>query len=121
MDNPWYSLLSFDSVPQKITAKAAVPKESPWFSGHFPGEPILPGIAELSMVFDLIKKKFSENAKNIIIISLKKIRFKLIVKPEEILDIIITSMENLTNTYSFKISSGDNITCSGIITVTETN
>jgi 3-hydroxyacyl-[acyl-carrier-protein] dehydratase len=122
MNDPWYSLLNSGSVLQNsISAKVAVPKDSPWFSGHFPGEPILPGIAELSMVFDLIKNVFSKNSKNVKLISLKKIRFKYIVKPEEILDIVVTSVENLVNTYSFIISCGENITCSGIISVTETN
>jgi 3-hydroxyacyl-[acyl-carrier-protein] dehydratase len=122
MNDPWYSLINFESVSHNgISAKTVVPKDSPWFSGHFPGEPILPGIAELSMIFDLLKKIFSKNKINVTIISLKKIRFKYIVKPDEILDIIVTSSDDSKNIYSFKISAGNNITCSGIITVAETN
>jgi 3-hydroxyacyl-[acyl-carrier-protein] dehydratase len=118
MNNTWYSLSNIEATAQNIiSAKAAVPAGSPWFSGHFPGEPILPGIAELSMVFDVIKNKFTESNNNFKIISFKKVRFKLVVKPEELLSIIITSAENLTNTYSFKITAGEKIACSGIITV----
>ena len=71
MNNTWYSLSNIEAASQNIiSAKATVPVESPWFSGHFPGEPILPGIAELSMIFDVIKKKFTENYKNFKIVSL---------------------------------------------------
>jgi 3-hydroxymyristoyl/3-hydroxydecanoyl-(acyl carrier protein) dehydratase len=33
-----------------IEALADVSDDSPWFSGHFPGEPILPGIALVHIV-----------------------------------------------------------------------
>jgi 3-hydroxyacyl-[acyl-carrier-protein] dehydratase len=122
MSEPWYSISDLESVSQdSISAKAVAHSDSPWFSGHFPGEPILPGIAELSMVYDLVKKKFAENAKNFRITSLKKIRFKFIVKPEEILDILISSVDNLNNTYSFKLLKDKNIACTGIITIEKTN
>jgi 3-hydroxyacyl-[acyl-carrier-protein] dehydratase len=121
MNESWYSLTNIDVSQNSISAKAAVTADSPWFSGHFPGEPILPGIAELSIIFDIIKNEFYKNTKKLKILSLKKIRFKFLVKPEEILDIIVTLTENMTNTYSFKITLGNNIACSGIITVKETN
>ncbi|MBN2401608.1 MAG: hypothetical protein JXN64_04340 [Spirochaetes bacterium] len=121
MNGSWYSLTNLEIDSQKnILAKASVPADSPWFSGHFPGEPILPGIAELSIIFDLIKNKFKDNSKNLKIISLKKVRFKFLVKPEEMLNIFITSMENISDTYTFKILKEDNIACMGIITVEDT-
>ena len=122
MSEPWYSLSDIESVSQSsISAKAVAHSDSPWFSGHFPGEPILPGIAELSIIYDLVKNKFAENTKNFRIISFKKIRFKFIVKPEEILDILISSVENSDNTYNFKLLKDENIACTGIITIEKTN
>ena len=122
MSEPWYFLSDIESFSQNsISAKAVAHSDSPWFSGHFPGEPILPGIAELSMVYDLIKKNFAENTNNFRITSFKKIRFKFIVKPEEILDILISAIDNLDNTYNFKILKDENVACTGIITIEKIN
>ncbi|MFH0976910.1 MAG: hypothetical protein V1874_14100 [Spirochaetota bacterium] len=122
--NDWYSLsnLQLDSG-KNISANAVVPADSPWFSGHFPGQPILPGIAELSIVFDLLKKNhnITGNKNNLIILSLKKVRFKVLVKPEELLNIKVIQVENSANTYSFKITAANKLTCSGTIAVTETS
>jgi len=66
------------------------------------------------MAFDLVKN-YNKNSENLKIISYKKIRFKMLVKPEEMLYINVKLIGK--NTYSFKITSGENITCSGTMTV----
>ena len=58
---------------------------SPWFSGHFPDAPILPGIAILSMVTDAITHHESEKGKKIRIASIRGVRFRLPVRPDELL------------------------------------
>jgi len=103
-----------------VTANAIVPAESSWFSGHFPGEPILPGIAQLSMIFDLINQCYYNNTKQLKISSLKKVRFKFLVKPEDLLEIKLHSADKPENTFSFKITKGDETACSGFITVENT-
>ncbi len=120
MNESWYLLSNLQCIDNKISANAVVPAGSPWFSGHFPGEPIVPGIAELSLIYDVIKKFYYKKG-NLQIASLKKVRFKYIVKPEELLNIIVTSAEEMVNTYSFKITAGDKLACSGFITLKETD
>ena len=39
---------------ERMTAAAAVPGDSAWYAGHFPDNPILPGIAILAMVEEAI-------------------------------------------------------------------
>jgi 3-hydroxymyristoyl/3-hydroxydecanoyl-(acyl carrier protein) dehydratase len=44
----------------EIEASAYVPTDSPWFAGHFAGEPVLPAIAPIHMPnsqFSAIPKK----------------------------------------------------------------
>ena len=121
MNKPWYSLSNVSvSDDKKVTANVIVPAESSWFSGHFPGEPILPGIAQLSMIFDLINQCYYNNTKQLKISSLKKVRFKFLVKPEDLLEIKLHSADKPENTFSFKITKGDETACSGFITVENT-
>lgn len=116
MNEQWHSITDIKCNSGKlISANAVAPKSSPWFSGHFPEEPILPGIAQLSMVFEIIKE--CNNKKDLLIKSLKKIKFKSIIRPEELLNISVTLNEKSDNIYSFKIISNDNIVCTGQMTV----
>lgn len=100
----------------KITASVAAESTSSWFSGHFPNNPILPGIAQLKMIVDLIAKP--EGGK-VYITSLSRVKFRKIVKPGENLDILVTGSD-VENQYLFKITSGDEDVCSGKMLFTPT-
>ena len=51
----WYEW-SFDNqeADGEVKAHIRVPADSPWFDGHFPDAPVLPGVAQLGMVHDLL-------------------------------------------------------------------
>ena len=93
----------------KITASVTTEEKSPWFSGHFPDNPILPGIAQLKMVVDLLAEEF---AGKLYVTGLSRVKFRKIVKPDEMLDIHITS-SNTENQYIFRITSENEDVCSG--------
>lgn len=92
-----------------MVASVTTAAHSPWFSGHFPDDPVLPGIAQLKMVVDLITKT---GEKNLRMTGLGRVKFRKIVRPEELLDIHVTC-GNKTDQYNFKITSGDEGVCSG--------
>ncbi len=118
MSETWYSLSDLQyNPPDKIFSRIVIPADSPWFSGHFPGEPIVPGIAELSAVYDIIQKYHQERGSSIRITSLKKVRFKNIIKPDEILEIKITLDDSSEESHKFEIASVNGTVCSGIISV----
>ena len=93
----------------EIVASVAIDGNSPWFSGHFPDNPILPGIAQLKMVADLISKSAEGN---MCLTGVTRVKFRKIVKPGDLLDIRVTSGTKI-NQYIFKITSGDQDVCSG--------
>jgi 3-hydroxyacyl-[acyl-carrier-protein] dehydratase len=72
---------------KEITAAVRVPLESPWFCGHFPGKPILPGIAQLGMVFEAINE-FANH--NLTIAAINRVRFRQMIRPDQQLRIIAT-------------------------------
>ncbi len=93
----------------KTTASVITEDNSPWFSGHFPNNPVLPGIAQLKMVVDLITKS---TAGSLRLTGVSRVKFRKIVRPGEQLDIQVAP-GNIENHYTFNITSGNEDVCSG--------
>ncbi len=93
----------------EMSASVATDGSSPWFSGHFPDDPILPGIAQLKMVADLISK--SEKDK-LCMTRLSRVKFRKIVRPDELIDIHVICI-NKKEQYIFRITSESEEVCSG--------
>ena len=81
----------------------------PCFRGHFPDDPILPGVVQLKMIADLITQ--SEPA-DIRFSGVSRIKFRRIVRPSEQLDIEVVC-ESPRTQYGFKITCGTENVCSG--------
>ena len=113
----WYSLKSVDVLSSnEITMEAEISPDSPWFSGHFPGEPILPGVAQLAMALDAIKKL---DRKNLRILSVKRVRFKQVIRPDDKLRITVTPHKKDVLSYLFRIMVNGELASNGILMVEE--
>jgi len=111
----WYSLTNIKrSSSNEILADAIVSGKSPWFSGHFPGEPILPGVALLGMVFDAINQACG---KNFTTSGVKRIKFKQIIKPGDKIQIIAREKNGDNSLYTFQAMVDYKIACTGIMIV----
>jgi 3-hydroxymyristoyl/3-hydroxydecanoyl-(acyl carrier protein) dehydratase len=111
----WYKLKEMNrSEENEISAEIHVPSDSPWFDGHFPGVPILPGVAQIGMVFDAISKAHNQN---LMISSVRRVRFKHIIRPDDQLKIIAVPLKQETDSYSFRVLVQEETACSGVITV----
>ncbi|MDF1593484.1 MAG: hypothetical protein P1P89_18400 [Desulfobacterales bacterium] len=111
----WYVIKSVhDSDPGEISLDIQVPPESNWFSGHFPGEPILPGIAQLGMVFDAVNRKEGRNFK---ITGIRRVRFKQIIRPDDPLHLTVKARKESAGAYDFRIQVNAELACSGVMTV----
>ncbi len=105
-----------------IEVLADVPADSPWFSGHFPGEPILPGIALIYIVEQAIIQDALKNGEQVQLHALKRVRFIQPVRPEETLSVSITGEEKGEEVlFSFKVANKGNIVCSGSINARKIN
>lgn len=85
--------------------------QSPWFAGHFPDNPILPGIAQLKMVADCIAATREDDVR---MSALSRVKFKKIVRPGDVLD-IHAAIGNKKDQYAFRISSNNEDVCSGMM------
>jgi 3-hydroxymyristoyl/3-hydroxydecanoyl-(acyl carrier protein) dehydratase len=111
----WYKLNKMSrSAANEISADIHVPSDSPWFDGHFPGDPILPGVAQIAMVFDAIRKAYNRELK---LSGVRRVRFKGIIRPDDRLNIIAAPLKQETGSYSFRILIQDETVCSGVMAV----
>jgi 3-hydroxyacyl-[acyl-carrier-protein] dehydratase len=100
----------------EIEALAYVPTDSPWFVGHFPNEPILPGIALINLTQQAIIEDAAAKGEEIIFEALKRVRFTGPVRPGESLKVNITREEaGVEILFTFKVAHEENIVCSGLI------
>ncbi len=92
----------------KISIKLLFPKNSNFFKGHFNIIPIVPGVVQLYFA-----QWFSEyNFPNVKIKQAKKIKFSNIIKPEEIITLLL---ENNENSINYTYSGDDKVFSSGIL------
>lgn len=111
----WYDLaVRAQKDGQALSAEVCVPSGSPWFDGHFPGAPVLPGIAQLGMVFDLIRHAFEGPVR---VTEVSRVRFKQIILPEDRLVVAAEPRPGKTGTYAFRIAKGEELVCSGTMVV----
>lgn len=50
-----------------------VPEHSPFFEGHFPGNPILPGVAQLALCAELLRATLGPDAR---LLGIRTLRYK---------------------------------------------
>ena len=113
----WHSVTDVSqSEKNGISADINVSSDSPWFSGHFPAEPILPGVAQIRMVVDTISRARSQD---LIVTGVRRVRFKQIIRPEDPLTIEAAPLEKNDGAYSFRIAVENETVCSGVITVSQ--
>jgi len=111
--------MSDSSPPQPlvITAETTVPADSPWFSGHFPGNPILPGVAQLEMAVEAIARM---SGKNLYVTRLGRVKFKAFVRPGERLRLDARAGDE-AGAFAFSIHAGEREVCSGNMILLEKN
>ena len=109
----WYLLNNIRRSEQdEISAEVHLPTTSPWFDGHFPGEPILPGLAQIGMVYDVIRIAWDDE---VYVSSVSRVRFKRIVRPGDVLKVVVSSMQEIEGKNAFRILSGQDQVCSGVV------
>jgi len=106
--------LSIRETETAVTALVDVPEASRWFDGHFPGEPILPGIAQLALVMAVLKKALGPK---IAATRFSRIRFKQPIRPGTRLALDIRPKPGDPRGFAFRITCGDDPALSGMVTI----
>ncbi|MGC9194443.1 MAG: 3-hydroxyacyl-ACP dehydratase FabZ family protein [Syntrophobacteraceae bacterium] len=102
-----------DSGDGRLSAQVHIPANTSWFDGHFPGRPVLPGIAQLFMVSELIKQALNGSVQ---IIEVTRVRFKQTIVPDDQLSVAVEVLA-VPGRYSFRIARVDEVVCTGVMTL----
>ena len=100
----------------RMTGEASFPAESPWFQGHFPGDPLLPGIAQLHLVLETIRAALGQKVS---LAGLKRVRFKRVIRPEETMAVVADPVEDKPGMYRFQLTVAGENACSGLMLTKE--
>jgi 3-hydroxyacyl-[acyl-carrier-protein] dehydratase len=103
--------LSQEPAPT-IADCVSIPADSPWFNGHFPGDPMLPGIAQLHLVMEAIRTSLGIDVR---LAGLKRVRFKRVIRPEEIIDITADPVPDKPGMIRFQLTIEGENACSGLM------
>ena len=97
---------------RSITAIKNVTFNEPFFHGHFPGNPIMPGVlqceamAQAGGIMELYARKLRSNLpgqeQTILFMGMDNVRFRGMVRPGDCLRIEVTMLQNRRDTIRFK-------------------
>ncbi len=99
-------------MPEIIRKEYHIPADHPCLNGHFPGDPIVPGVVILDFVRDLIKQHYPESQ----IATISQAKFHQPLRPNQPFTITLQK----TNSAGFKFEcfrEADKLT-SGKLTIT---
>jgi acyl-CoA synthetase (AMP-forming)/AMP-acid ligase II/3-hydroxymyristoyl/3-hydroxydecanoyl-(acyl carrier protein) dehydratase len=101
-----------------LVAHVVVSPEAVWFQGHFPGTPLLPGVAFLALVEEALALFWSDAAgPPVEIRSFRRVRFRQPVEPGANLRIRAHRVEG--ERFRFSVEAGGLAACTGECTVIE--
>lgn len=98
-----------DVVPgERIRGHKNVSYNEPWFQGHFPRHPIMPGVlviealAQIGGILAYATEPFDEETNLLYFLGIDKAKFRRPVVPGDRLDLEVTIMQHRTNVWKLR-------------------
>lgn len=106
--------ISISKTETEANIEITIPPDLFWFKGHFPTQPVLPGVTQVNWVIGYAQKLFNPNLS---ISSIEVVKFQSPILPNDRLKLTLLLNENkLKFTYSF-ITQHGNIASTGKLTL----
>lgn len=101
---------------EQIAASVRFPAGSDWFSGHFPENPILPGVALIALVEEAVVEWERRKGRSVAITGVRRVRFRLFIRPDDELTLeAIPTSHPKGPAYAFAVRLAGETACSGIL------
>jgi acyl-coenzyme A synthetase/AMP-(fatty) acid ligase len=107
----WPEVLKQDMIDGRLVMECRIPKDLIYFDGHFPSNPILPGIVQAHWAESFGRQFLSVNGS---FTRLEAIKFQQVIPPECIVALVL-SYEEVKNKLSFQYESTRGVHSSGRI------
>jgi 3-hydroxyacyl-[acyl-carrier-protein] dehydratase len=112
----YYECLPLPGMEGRAPAAVRFPYDSDWFSGHFLGNPIVPGVALIALAEEAVIERERAEGRSVAITAVRRVRFRLPVRPEDEVALEITRMPDRQGpAYSFTLSVAGEAVCSGLL------
>lgn len=106
-----------DTDGRRIVGLKNVTVNEPFFQGHFPGEPIMPGVMQLEAMAQtggILMKKIGGDASGIpYFMSIDKVKFRKVVRPGDQMkiEVTITKLRSRSARFEGRIHVDDILVC----------
>ena len=107
--------MSWRVTAEEMTARLVFPPDAKCFSGHFPGFPVLPGVAQLFFVRHFARQAFLDFPETV---TYRRLKFQKIVLPSQEVHLAVTRKG--VDSFSFFMSGSSGPCSSGLVERTET-
>ena len=87
--------------------------DHPAFDGHFPGEPIMPGVAQIGLVLDALRQA---NGRHLQIVAIPSLRWRSAVRPGDWLNLHVRG-PSPEGRLSFELRRGSEVVSHGTLAV----
>jgi 3-hydroxymyristoyl/3-hydroxydecanoyl-(acyl carrier protein) dehydratase len=109
--------LRLSGEAERVVASVKFPNDSGWFSGHFPGNPIVPGVALLAVVAEAVSEWECSEGRSLTITGVRRVRFRLPVRPDDEVTLEAIRMPKKEGSaYVFNVYLAGENACSGVLT-----
>lgn len=115
-DDPWFVPTGFDgSAGQGARFSARISDRSPFFDGHFPGRPVVPGVAFLGLVEQAVRRVDPRGGEpGFGVTGLRRARFRKIVERGG--EVIVELQPAQNGAWRFEVTMHGDSTCTGVVT-----
>jgi len=101
-------------VERLAQVRVPVPLSHAAFAGHFPGEPIFPGVALLALVVAALRERLGND---VWVTAIPALRWRAVVRPGDVLEIRLSRLEQEDHV-GFEARSGETLVSHGTLVTT---